>query len=404
MSFSQRIVAAALVIVALVAAIGSPFVYREWRSYQRFDFAKQCREAQIDRRWEDLQSLADRWSSWDSDNGEAWMFRGRAASGRRDWSAAASYFWQVPESDSRSIPAMIELSKIAFAHLNEPLKGVEAAQRILRNDPHASVAQKQLIDFYATTLQRDKLLRQIHTAIREQSEPRESYVYAFLLYTLRSKGAVELNEHWLERSPDEEIFLVARALQLPEPKSKSQEAPASVPAGDQSMLTSERSKMDLIDELLTRFPQNIELLAYKAEDRVDAGDLDGATSLLSKAPDAAKRDGRFWRIKGWIHESHDELDDAATAYRRALELHSVDWNAMNRLAVVERRLQNVAEVERLTKLVERAQEIRQLLRKTTEMEMVTPSILVELAKFYRDCGDRVIGPALERRLSRVQAR
>ncbi len=404
MSSNRRIVVISVVVVVIATAISSPYAYREWCRYRRNDLSEQCRAARSRQRWDDLQALADRWTTWDPQNGEAWMFRAQAAGGRREWSAAASHFWRVPDSDERAIPAMIELSKLAFTHLNDPLRGVDACERILRIDLRAAGAHQQLIWFYAMTLQREKLLRQIRAAIEVQREPREAYVYFFLVDSLRLGSAVELNERWLKAAPDAELFLVARVLQSPDLETESPDTPNPAPVGEHPQSMSGRSKLELVEELLHRFPHNIELLAYKAEDRIAAGDIDGAATLLSQVPDAARQDNRFWRIQGWLHESNNELEEATAAYRRALELHAVDWNTMNRLAVVERRRQNIAEVQRLTQLVERANETRRILRKLPAVELVTPAILAELAKLYRESGDREIGPALERRLTHAEAR
>lgn len=404
MTSHRRIVVIVVAIVVIAMAIGSPSAYRKWCSYRRNELSEQCRAARSRQRWDELQILADRWTVWDSQNGEAWMFRAQAASGRREWSEAASHFRRVSDTDARIIPAMIELSKLAFTHLNDPPTGVEACERILRNDPRAAGAHQQLIWFYAMTLQREKLLQQIRAAVEVQREPREAYVYFFLADTLRSDGAAKLNERWLEAAPDAELFLVARVLQLPDSETESPDTPSPTPVGSPLNSKSGRSKLELVDELLNRFPHNIELLAYKADDRVANGDIEGVAALMSQAPDVATRDSRFWRIRGWLHESNNELEEANTAYRRALELHAVDWNTMNRLAVVERRRQNIAEVQRLTKLVERANETRRILRKLPAVELVPPAILVELAKLYRESGERIVGPALERRLARPEAK
>ena len=399
MSAQRRMIVLSVVVAVIAAAIGSPYAYREWCSYRRNELTEQCRAARSRQRWDELQILADRWTAWDSQNGEAWMFRAQAAAGRREWSAAASHFWRVPDTDARVIPAMIELSKLAFTHLNDPLGGVEACERILRIDPRAAGAHQQLIWFYAMTLQREQLFRQIHAAIDVQREPREAYVYYFLADTLRSGSAVELNERWLEADPDSELFLVARVLQLPDSETESPDTPHATPAGETSKSMPGRSKLKRVEELLHRFPHNIELLAYKAEGCIANGDIDGVVALLSQAPDAARQDSRFWRIRGWLHESNSELEEANTAYRRALELHAIDWNTMNRLAVVERRRQNIAEVQRLTKLVERANEMRRVLRKIPAVELTPPAIFVELAAIYRASGDRKVGSALDRRLA-----
>ena len=73
---------------------------------------------------------------------------------------------------------------------------------------------------------------------------------------------------------------------------------------------------------------------------------------------------------------------------------------MIRLAAVERRRNNRTEVERLTKLVDRAQEIRRKLRNLTAAESVNPTALIELADFIQDCGDTHMSHGLNRRLGR----
>lgn len=396
----RRRISLMLFIAALVvAAYVTPSVYHEWCSFQRRESAAQCRKALSRQRWDEVESIADRWSVWDSQNGEPWQFRAQAAAGRQDWPAAANFLTRIPDSDTQVVQAMIELSKLSFTHLNDPLRGVEACERILRNKSHATGAHQQLIWFYAMTLQRDQLVKQIRAAIAAQQEPREAYLYYFLADTFRSNDAVKLNERWLESSPDKECFQVARVLHLQDSEAESSDSSATTSNSDHPAPITGRSKLELVEELLKRFPHNVELLAYAAQKRITAGDVDGVTTLLSQAPDTATQDSRFWHIKGWLHESNNELEEAATTYRRALELHALDWNTMNRLAVVERRRQNIDEVQRLTERVEQAKNLRQQLRQLPAVELVTPAILLDLATLARECGDQEIGPALERRFA-----
>ena len=390
--------------VSLIAACGSPIAWQRWTNYRREQLTKQCRAARSGQRWEELGGLASDWTRWDPQNGEAWMNRGLAANGRQDWADAAESFGHVQDSDPQVIPAMIEVSKLAFTHLNEPLKGVAACERILKIDPRAAGARQQLIWFFAMTLQRDKLLQQIRDAIKYQREPREAYVYYFLLYTLRSQDAVDLNSRWLKGAPDSELFHVARVINLPDPQSESQETavPASAATDKRTELPA-KSKLDQVQDLLVQFPHNLELIAYKAEERFADGDFAGAAAILKNAPEPAGQDGRFWRFKGWLHESNHELEASATAYRKALEIHPVDWNTMNRLAIVERQRQNVSEVQKLTELVERGNETRKSLR---QQKVETPSlqVLQELARLFRDCGNQEFAIALERRLASARGR
>jgi tetratricopeptide (TPR) repeat protein len=389
--------------VAIIAGLGGPVVWRRWNDYRRTDLASQCRLVRTARKWDELQALANDWTRWDPQNGEAWLNRGAAAGGRQDWDDAAEAFWQVPDSSPQAIPAMIELSQLAFSHLNRPLKGVEACERILRIDPLAAGARQQLIWFYAMTLQRAKLRQQILESVKRRREPREAYVYYFLLYTLRSQAAVELNARWLQDDPESELYLVARVINLPEPQAGSPETLAPI-STEKSGLDArpEKTKLEQVEELLAQFPQNLELIAYKAEERFENGDFLGAGEILKNSPDAAAQDSRFWRFKGWLHEANHELEAAVAAYRQALELHPMDWNTINRLAIVERLAKNPVEVKRLSELLDRANEARKNLRKQKAIEIAAPQVFEELLALFRDCGETDIAHALESRLAAAQ--
>ena len=387
----------AVIAVTIVAVVWPHF----GRDAQRIELSAKCRDLVQRQRWDELQSLAEPWSQWDSQNGEPWMFLGHVASNRRDWPAAVASYSRVPDTNPGFVAAMIQVSELSFEHLNDPLKGVDACQRILKVDPRAAGAQRQLIWFYAMTLQRAKLLKQIESAIKAQREPRESYAYYFLADSFRSKFAMQLNQRWQTTAPDEEAFQVARLLHL---SNEDADTPDATTAdADETSSAAGRSKRELLEKLLTRFPHNIELLAYLAQDRLNSGDAAGAATLLSQAPPSAEHDSRFWLIQGWLHESNNNLEEAATAYHRALKLHPMDWNSLNRLAVVERRRKKLEEVERLTKLVQRAHTLRKQLRELPAIEKVTPEIMFEMASLAHDCGDQTIGPALRRRIENAQS-
>lgn len=402
MSCNRRSVIGIILVAVAAVLFTSPFARRRWNDYRCTTLAKQCRLARNNDEWGKLQALANDWTSRDPQNGEAWLNRGIAATGQGAWTEAAEHFWQVPDSTPQAVPAMIELSKLSFTHLNQPLRGEAACQRILGINPLAAEARQQLIWFYAMTLQRAKLRQQILDAIRLECEPREAYVYYFLLYTLRSEAAVALNTRWLEGSPNSELFLVARVINLPDPQSGSSETPNPSAANENRSDATKDDKLNQVAQLLTRFPHNLELIACHAEERFARGDFAKAAEILQNAPESAAQDGRFWRFKGWLHEANDELQESIAAYRQALELHPTDWNTMNRLAVVVRRVHNQPEVRRLTDLIERGNETRRSLRKEKAVEVASPQILQDLASLFRDCGDDEIATALEFRLTPVR--
>ena len=169
-----RIALFSLLAITLLAVLAFPQVAREWRRHQENQLANQCRQAASLRRWDELKVLVERWTSQNPSSGEGWMLRGRAAIGRGEWSEAADSFSKVPDWDPQAVAALAEATQLRFRRLNDPLKGAETLERILKINPKAAEAHQQLIGFYAATLQRQKLAKQIRAAIAAQCEPPEA--------------------------------------------------------------------------------------------------------------------------------------------------------------------------------------------------------------------------------------
>src|SRR5262245_17758454 len=185
---------------------------RWWRQQHRRESAARCRAARSAGRWDELRDLARRWSAWDAQNADPWLFLAEVADHAGDRPAVAKYLQRIPDTDAKSLPALVKLMKLQFGPLNEPLEGAAVCERILRREPRVAEAHAQLIRFYALSLQRAKLLEQIRAAIRADREPPEAYVYYFLVDTYRLGSGVPLNERWLESAPEAEVFQVARVL------------------------------------------------------------------------------------------------------------------------------------------------------------------------------------------------
>lgn len=385
-----------LIVIAAAAAFGGKPAYRWWQRSRRAAWAAQCRAARDSERWVDLQTMADRWAARDPEVADPWLFLAEAAQGRHDWPAAAAALVRIPDTDPKAPAALLALAQIEFGALNRPLVGEAVCQRLLTLQPRAAPAHQRLIQFYAISVQREKLLRQIRFAIDQRCEPPEAYVYLLLLDTLRMSNGVELNEHWLKAHPNDELFVVGRAIQFPEPHD-----PIVAPSAPLDVDRKARAgKLKLVETLLEKYPANLELMAYEIERCTTLGEVNRVAQMLSHAPEAAERDSRFWRFKGWVHEMLDELPAAETAYKQALEIHPLDWNAWNRLATVCRRRQDVREVERLTALVEQSRALRIEIRKLPAAELVTPEILADLASYARKCGAGWVADALDSRVGR----
>ncbi len=389
----------AIFVLIVVSGLGTARpAWHWWQARERAAWAADCRLARRERRWNDLQRIAAHWSEKDPRTADPWLFLAEAAQGRQDWSAVAAALRQIPETDAKAASALVELAQLEFGPLNQPLQGEKTCQNLLRLEQRAVFAHERLIQFYAATLQREKLMRQIRTAIELRCEPPEAYVYLLLLDTLRMDKGVEFNEHWLQAHPGDELFEVARAIQIPEPtEAKAGLRPDQLDAA-RALSAGKRSE---ISTLFAKYPENLELLAYEIDHQVTQGEIDSVVELLSRAPESAERDSRFWRFKGWVHETRDELAEAETAYRKALELHALDWNTWNRLANIARRRNEPDAVLRMTAIVDQSKSLRTKIRELPAAELVTPEILSELASYARKCNVNWLADALDRRLKGI---
>jgi tetratricopeptide (TPR) repeat protein len=387
-------------ILATVAVGAVLCVTRRRANNQREVAAAECRVARRDQRWDELRRLAAGWASREPRAADPWLFLAEAAQGLGDASAAADAIGRVPETDPRVVPALIGLASSEFGPLNRPLEAEAAYLRALQLEPRNLIAHQSLIKYYAVSLQRQKLVRQIRLAIERQSEPPEAYLFLFLLDSMRIGNSVELNEHWLQASPNVELFLVARAVQLPD----SADALVSVPPGQGEFeLARSSGKLSLVEALLEKFPGNPELIAYAIESYRTRGEVDRVAELLARAPESADSDSRFWAYKGWVHEMVDEWPDAEAAYQTALEINGLDWNVRNRLASCRRRRKDHAQVERLTDLVVQAIELRTRIRGLRSPENVTPEMLAGISSYARKCGVDWVADAIDRKLGERQS-
>jgi uncharacterized protein HemY len=373
-------------VLATILLCALPYGTRWWQTRCQKQWLTSCTRAQQTAQWDELQRLAENWSRWQPDSAAPWLFRAEAAQRKGDFAAAAEFLASVPESDPKAVPAYVGLSALQFGPLNRPLDGVRTCERILRLEPRATAAHQRLIEFYAMTLERQKLIEHVRLAIEMMREPPAAYVYLFLVDTMRLANGVEANSKWLEADPNSELFLVARALQMPEPI-----------AGADAALN---HKHETTAALFQQFPGNLELLAYETDLAIRVGSVNEVARLLQRAPAAADGDSRFWRAKGWLHLNRNEFPKAQQALERALELHPLDWDARNWMADLARRQGDLPEAERLQKLVRQARQLREKITAQGTLDDVAPPLLADLADYARHCGDVQVANALERRLSR----
>ena len=380
----------------LIAAAG--FGPQWWRNRQAQAFEHQCRELRNRKDWHQLASVSETWTQGDPQRANAWLFRAEAAEGQRQYVAAADFLFRVPSQDAKSVPAFLQGATILLGKANRPIEGVEALHKLLKREQRIAEVHRNLIQYYALTLQRQRLLEQIRFAIENRREPVEAFVYLFLVDTLRLSNGVEMNNRWLEQYPDHELFLVARTLHMEEQREAASNAAENKGDSAESATGSNSPRSQALAELLQRFPHNVELLSHHIELSLVVGDTDRVVSLLSQAPPEIDEDNRFWRYKGQVHEARGQDAEAESAYRRSSELNRLDWRSLNKLASIERLRGRFSEVDRLQQLVNRADNLREQIRKVPNVENVGVDWLRAFAEFAKDAGDETLANALFRRL------
>lgn len=366
-----------------------------WAGFQGlvWSWARSCRIAQAERRWDDLEATARRWSEWQPRAADAWLYLADALQGQRRYIEAAEYLRKLPPESPKSIPALLARCQLLLGPANRPLDGEKACRELLRREPRATKAHSYLIQYYTLSLQREKLYEQVREAIRWEREPREAYIYYFLIDTIRLSNGEEMNTRWLASHPGHELFTVARLLQMED--EPTADLDQSRPPADPALLSrKEQGAWTLLD----RFPHNTNLLAYLIDQEIARGRVEQVLELLKRAPRDAEQDNRFWRFKGWVHYVRHEVEEAERAYRRALELQPMDWTSINRLSEVLRARQEIDRAGRLQVLVRRAHLLRTKIGELPHVEQTPNALLAELGALARDCGDELIASALQKRV------
>lgn len=389
---SRSWIACLIAFLILLAAIPmGAKQYRSWREQRSKDFARRCRANRQSMDWDKLASVSDQWRNWDKRSADAVLFRAEAAQGLRDFRLAADILNKVPEGHPKRLGALIERSSLLFGPANRPLEGVKTCQQVLEIEPRAFPAHQKLIFFYALTLQQDELLRQIYKAISLGSEPIDAYVYLALADVLSFQNGFEVTNRWLAEDVSQEIFLVSRTIHAWISLSLAQPPDSET-----------KEKMELAEKLLSeyldRFRTNISLLTFFLNRAVTNGEVGEAERLLSRFPDNATTDSRYWRFKGWLHAAKDEIGEAEAAYKESLNIYPLSWTVRHELADVLRRQKNFQQVSQMQDIALLGKDLRGELLQIPDARSVSKAVLVKIRDYSQRCGDDFVADALTRRL------
>lgn len=389
----------AVVVVTTVLLAG----YQAWQSGRAYALKENCFAARQARNWAEAERLAIEWASFDPLAADPLIIAAEAAMERGNFDAAGAYLDELPDSDPKTIPALLQRVDLMFGQLSRPAEAVRTLERILTIDPGSCDARQRLTFYYAITLQRMKTAEITRTSIEMGCDLPETYVYLMGADWLTLANTESVNERWLAENPGTELFAVAavRGEIANRGLEDSLQDEAAAAEGSTSELA--QSREDQLRTLFAEYPDNLEALAYFLQKAQTAGDIDEVTKLLASAPQTALEDNRFWRFKAWVHGTRNELNEADAAYVEARKLFPFDAVAMHEQAVIQRKLGDEAEAARLADLADRGRTLRRTILQQPSVQATTPDTMVEIADFIADCGETDVATKLRGRVQQMLA-
>ena len=377
---------------AILVLGGSFYLVRRTRINS---LSESCREALRTEDWKQVERLAERWRWWERGKAAPLIYLAEAANQTERYEQAVELLDQLPDADPMTPEALLERSDILFGPLNRPIDGAETLERAIELDPKLVEARRRLVYFYAYTLQRRKMVDLAYDTFQHDCDLPETVVYILLQDSLWFSNAYEANTRWFRGDPDNELFLVARAIHRIRSRGLDEREDPKEGSRDEAGTPFHQN---VVAEYFTRFPQNLELLAYYLRLSSTAGDVDEVARLLSRAPPEAADDNRFWRYMGWLHTARGEFRQAKQSYEKALLLNCYDHISRHQLAGVERRFKRLEQVEALEELVREGKALRRQIQELENVVVVPPELLKRMALYAEECGDDLVASQLNYRI------
>ncbi|MBS0263205.1 MAG: hypothetical protein JSS02_14770 [Planctomycetes bacterium] len=368
-------------------------VWRPWRGESVAELSRQCRILSTHSQLNELAEVAARWSVIAPQTADPWLMRAEAAEGLEDYEHAAEFLGRVPRDDSRAVGALVRKAMIEFENLNRPRIGVQTCDEVLALDSRILMVHKQAIFYFTMTLQRAEMVRRIRQAIRARRESPESYVYLLGTSWLYSASLYRHNEHWREADPHDETFEVAQALQVYVSEAKTDLLHAA-----------DFEHIPTPEQLLEKYPHNLELVAYFLNQNISDGDLDRVQELLEAVPaKIADGDARFWRARAWCADVNGDFESAERALRQAFALDPYWWQIHFQLHDLLRRRGRLEESARYFEIYKISKAL------TTEVKSLSKSaeslndrkFLESMLKLAEFAQDEEVATALRERLANL---
>ena len=392
----RRFVRLIFVLLLTVAAIW--LSVSGWHAFRVRSLATECGTYERSGNWVRLMRSAREWMRMSPESREARQAGAKAGRVLRDVNAVAEFLKDFPRALPEDVPWLSMLADLEFGPLNQPLEGSKICHEILRIIPSHRESHQRLVYFYAMTQQQVAMQSQIETAMNSDCELPESYVYGFLGSGLRLQNGSEVARRWLAGGETSELLLVALALHI------SQSLNGAIPTVDdatsENLRLQQKDRETALAELLVRYPDNQELLAYLLLDAMETGMAARAGELLVRAPPSADNDFRFWHVRGWVFAHVQDYDEAQLSYLRAIKLNPLDWRTRFHMGELQRVRGELKDSVATNQLAVLGRSLEKDLLEQPDMRSIPIPIYQRLSEYCQQCGSHKMAGFLSRFLSR----
>ncbi|MCA8988570.1 MAG: hypothetical protein KDA78_13055 [Planctomycetaceae bacterium] len=344
-------------------------------------YAEKTRAAEKSEDWEQVEKWAKKWVARSPDNGDAILFLSDAYRFQRKVEPLLVLMLQFPTTDSRYPTVMEMRGDLLMAEA----KNIPAAEEnwliLLNQQPLHKYARQRLTYIYSMTLQREKLQTLLRESLVYNCEPPEAYFYLTSVSNLNFTNGLLKTTEWLKQTPDNRELLVAQAVFAARSSGKSKismfEDDVVIPGSDAA-----------VDRLLKQFPDDVELVCHKLQQKVEEGELEAVEELLKQLSNVQTSDCRVYRYRGWLAKMQNEIDKAAAELQKGLQYNPLDWKCHLEMAQVKRLQSDKDAATFHADLAERGKVLERQFMELPSAIDASFAQMQELLKYIQDCGDQ----------------
>lgn len=384
-----------IIICGLLAAVSwGIWVWWSFRQTSRTAaLAASCFQEASRNNWRQVEKLALEWSQLDSGPSAAWYWLGEARKHQHRFDEAVAAFSRLEPANPRGMDAATSRMEVLFHGLHRVDEALSLADQVLAISPALAEPRRERIYYFAMTLRRGDLIREIHKAVEHQVDIPDHYSYLLAVDDLFYRDGAEVIGRWRMACPGNSELAFAELAQI---GMNARAAELTTP-NEQTRAAHQRAREDVLNAL-HESPGVPVLLGYLLISAQDRGDVREVGELLSQVPDAAADDPLFWRLRGWYAVQSGEMEQAEKAYLEALRLHPLSWLTRNEMSILRRLRGENQEAARMQRLAAEGNRLLNEIRRSGRVRQTDRKFLQSVAKYAQDCGELSLANAIHRRI------